>query len=108
MRRKIIKETSETELNALPTKHLLARLRNLLQCEESISLSDHSSGYEETEGRIEFKDTEKWRKAYQQVKNALAKREHVEKGRSLTEIQQRAQHNRMEERRKGRNKVGRG
>jgi hypothetical protein len=42
MRHKELNEMSEAEIEALSTKQLLSRLRNLLQSEESPLLSDHS------------------------------------------------------------------
>lgn len=109
MRRKAINEISEAELESLSTRQLLARLRQLLQCEACVLLSDRSNDANPTEGRIEFKDTNGWERAYRQVKHILAKREHLEKGTALTERrQQRVQRNAATERRQGKNKAVRG
>lgn len=67
------------DLDAMHTGSLLTRLRELLKCEESFLLSDRwehgvlpaSSGF------IEFKDTDEWRAAHQELKNILSRREHL-------------------------------
>jgi hypothetical protein len=82
MRRKPIPPMSLEELEKLPTKRLLARLRQLHQCEESVLLSDHDD-VSNTSGTILFKDTPEWKFAYEQVKGALSLREHIPKGAEL-------------------------
>ena len=77
---------SEKQLEALPTKQLLARLRRLHQCEESLALSDRESS--NPYGCIEFKQSVEWTAAYKQVRQILARREHVPKGDDL--VQRRA------------------
>jgi hypothetical protein len=95
----------EAELEALSTKQLLARLRHLLQCEPSLALSDRASSDQQSDGSIEFKNAGDWKEAYQQVKHALARREHVEKGQTLARRRrQRGQQNRTSEKRMGRGK----
>lgn len=63
------------------TGSLLARLDALRKCEESFSASDRAGlepepDQEET-GFIEFKNTEAWQKAYEELKEVLAQREHL-------------------------------
>lgn len=65
---------SLTQLEALPTKRLLARLKQLHQCEESVSLSDRTG--EHTIAGAMFKDSPEWIAAYEQLKRILAGREH--------------------------------
>jgi hypothetical protein len=72
------------ELEKLSTKQLLARLRQLHQCEESALHSD-SDDVSNASGTILFKDTPEWKAAYEQVKGALSVREHVPKGAELAE-----------------------
>ncbi len=92
------------ELEKLPTKRLLARLRQLHQCEESVLLSDHDD-VSNTSGTILFKDTPEWKAAYEQVKGALSLREHVPKGAELAgKRHERALLSRTIEKRAGRRK----
>ena len=72
---------SEAELEALSTRQLLARLRLLHQCEESLVLSDRDSN--DDSGCIEFKQTPEWTAAHAQLKQTLSRREHVPKGEDL-------------------------
>jgi hypothetical protein len=78
MKRKSIFPMSDAELEALSTKQLLARLRRLHQCEESLTLSDreHNAG-------IEFKQSAEWIAAHEQLRQVLSRREHVPKGDEL-------------------------
>src|SRR5262245_902336 len=104
MRRKPIHPMSIEELEKLPTKRLLARLRQLHQCEESVLLSDHDD-VSNTSGAILFKDTPEWKAAYEQVKGALSLREHVPKGAELAwKRDERARLSRTIEKRAGRRK----
>jgi len=82
MKRKPIHPISLEELEKLSTKQLLARLRQLHQCEESAVLSDRDDA-DNASGTILFKDTTEWKTAYEQVKVALSVREHVPKGAEL-------------------------
>lgn len=76
MKRRPIKPIPLAQLEKLNTKRLLARLKQLHQCEESASLSDRDI---EREGTNQvFKDSPEWIAAYEQIKRLLAKREHVE------------------------------
>ncbi len=76
MKRRPIKPLSLAQLEKLPTKRLLARLKQLHQCEESISLSDRA-GERNASGEL-FKDSPEWMAANEQIKGLLAKREHVD------------------------------
>src|SRR5215470_16424138 len=82
MRRKPIPPMSLEELEKLSTKQLLARLRQLRQCEESALLAGRDDA-SNASGTILFKDTSEWKAAYEQVKGALSLREHVPKGAEL-------------------------
>ena len=75
MRRRPIFPKSLTELEALSTKQLLGRLRQLHQCEESLALSDRD--FADDSGRIEFKESPEWISACHDVKQVLSCREHV-------------------------------
>ena len=75
MKRKPIFFLPAVELEQMPTKQLLARLKRLHQCEESRAFSD--KGPEEIAQGITFKATPAWATAYTQVKEALAQREHI-------------------------------
>jgi DNA-binding response OmpR family regulator len=79
MRRKSIYSMSDAELETFSTRRLLARLRQLLRREDSVAHSDCLESDDKPEGKIEFKQTEEWKHAYQQVKKLLANREHLER-----------------------------
>ena len=66
-------------LQTMHTGALISRLRHLLECEESLALSDRVG---DEQGQIsseviEFKNTDIWRNAYSEVKEILAHREHL-------------------------------
>lgn len=63
------------ELEAMHTGSLMSRRKALLKCDESFELSEQTA--RSRSGMIEFKDTPEWKQAYQQLKEVLAKREHV-------------------------------
>ena len=65
------------ELQAMPTRQLLARLERLRRCEESLAHSDLTA--QEVDGHIGilFKESRAWQQAYGDVKQVLATREHV-------------------------------
>lgn len=65
------------QLETLPTKRLLARMRQLHQCEGSLSFSDYHDASEAS--GVMFKDSPEWVAAYQQLKLILAGREHIPK-----------------------------
>jgi hypothetical protein len=77
MKRKPIFPIPPIELEALPTKRLLALLRRLHECEESLALSDKDVA--DDSGCIEFKQSPEWVSAFRDVKQVLASREHVPK-----------------------------
>lgn len=102
MKRKPIFPMSTGELEALSTKQLLTRLRRLHRCEASSVLSDRGARYHDPPGSIEFKNTADWTAAYHQLKEILARREHVLKGAQLVELRhQKARKGRSLERRMG-------
>jgi hypothetical protein len=93
------------ELEKLSTKQLLARLRRLHECEESVLLSDHDE-VSNTHEAILFKETPEWKAAYEQIKGILSLREHVPKGADLAKKRKReALLNRTVERSVGRRKL---
>jgi|SRR5262245_15405712 len=105
MRRKPIPPISLEELENLSTKQLLARLRQLHQCEESALHSDRDDA-SNASGTILFKDTSEWKAAYEQVKGKLSLREQVPKGAELVKKRyKRALLNRTIERRTGRRRI---
>ena len=105
MKRKPIHPMSLEELEKLSTKQLLARLRQLHQCEESALLSDRDDA-SNASGTILFKDTPEWKTAYEQVKEVLSLLEHVPKGAELAKKRhRRALLDRTAERRTGRRKL---
>ena len=68
------------ELEKLNTKRLLGYLKLLQQCEESFDQSDQDVNTDLANlDTIQFKQTEKWRLAYKQVKSILKDRSHIEK-----------------------------
>lgn len=76
MKRRPIKALSLAQLESLSTKRLLARLKQLHQCQESLYLSDRA-GEQSVSGEM-FKDSPEWIVAYEEIKRVLAKREHVD------------------------------
>jgi len=83
MKRDRIFQMSKSELEALSTKQLLARLKRLHQCEESLAFSDKEGS--DNSKYIEFKQSAEWITAYEQVKQVLSGREHVQKGVELVQ-----------------------
>ncbi len=77
MKRKPIFAIPLIELEVLSTKQLLARLRRLHECEESLVLSDRDVA--DDSGCIEFKQSQEWIAAFKDVKQVLSRREHVPK-----------------------------
>jgi hypothetical protein len=75
-----VKIIPKEKLMKLHTGSLINRRKQLLQCEESFTLSDRF-GYEngpdpKETGYIEFKDTEDWENAYKELREILKNREH--------------------------------
>jgi len=85
MKRKKIFAMMPNDLEGLSTKQLLARLRRLHQCEESLALSDRTAESYEAFGAIEFKDSPEWVLEFEKLKEVLARREHVPKKAELVE-----------------------
>ena len=71
MKRKAIYPIRKEDLSALPTKVLLARLKRLLQCEDSLEASDQQNDRLEFSNQIQFKNTTLWKTAYDEVKMEL-------------------------------------
>jgi hypothetical protein len=68
----------QTNLEKKSTKELLGYLRRLHQCEESFESSDMAINEDLNDSdTIYFKQTEKWKRAYDMVKLILSKREHL-------------------------------
>ncbi len=79
-KKKAPKVISTSELKRKGTKELLGYLKRLHQCEESFDLSDLDENPDLTdEFTIYFKNSEKWRNAYFDVKTILSKREHIKR-----------------------------
>lgn len=69
---------SGSDLESLPTKALLARLKRLRWCEENPQSTDLTEDeIASAAGLILFKSDERWRQAVEDVKAILARREHV-------------------------------
>lgn len=74
-------------LNKMGTKELLGYLRRLQKCEESFELSDMDNNEDLIDDKtIYFKQSEKWKVAYANVKSILNNREHIEKSNLATSI----------------------
>ena len=77
-KRKKIKIVSIEVLQKKGTKELLGYLKSLQKCEESFDLSDMDENIDLIDlQNIYFKQTEKWRSAYNNVKSILKNREHI-------------------------------
>ncbi len=76
MKRRKIFPMKHSDLEALPTKRLLARLERLHQCEDSLALSDQLENDHKASNLIEFKDSPEWIAEYNCLKEILAEREH--------------------------------
>jgi len=101
MKRKRIFPMPLSELEALSTRQLLARIRRLHQFEESLALSDREAS--DDSGCIKFKQSPEWIRAFEDVKQVLSRREHVPKGFELVETRAaRARQGRSSERKAGR------
>ncbi|MEZ5427751.1 MAG: hypothetical protein R2747_15890 [Pyrinomonadaceae bacterium] len=84
MKRRKIVPMNPADLEKLSTGRLLARLRQLQRCEESLALSDRDD--EGPSDSIEFKDSPEWIAAHCQLKEILDRREHIPKGDELAEL----------------------
>ena len=77
-KRKLPKVFSIEELEKKGTKELLGYLKRLRRCEESFQLSDIDINPDLTNAEvIYFKQSERWRAAYKNVKAILEIRKHV-------------------------------
>lgn len=74
---------SNAELELFSTRQLLARLRRLQQCEESLAFSDRQSA--DIPGYIEFKQSADWIAAHRQLRQILSNREHIPTGAELAQ-----------------------
>jgi hypothetical protein len=82
MRQKPVQLLNLKQLEALPTKALLGRLKRLHQCEESFESSDCDES-EVASNTIQFKNTLQWQCAYKELNEVLSEREHLPKGNEL-------------------------
>ena len=79
-KRRNIPVISRSELERLPTKALLGRLKRLHECEQEPAASDldpDELAAVEARGGISFKSEPQWRSAFADLKEILATREHV-------------------------------
>lgn len=103
MRRRPIPLLSRAELEALPTKALMARRKRLLQCEESLALSDDAEALVGKSDPLRFKDQPQWNGAYEDLLSILAERENVATGAEARELRSnRSQSKRSRELKSGR------
>jgi len=72
-----VNQLSQDKLETFPTKRLIAYLRKLQQCEESIELSDWQENEVATLGGIVFKSSKEWKIQYSLVKAELANRPNI-------------------------------
>ena len=79
MKRQKISPMTRRDLEKLPTKRLLARLKRLHQCQESLALSDEDCDNYVASDFIEFKESPNWIMEYNNLKEILAGREHIPK-----------------------------
>lgn len=71
---------STSELEAMHTGSLLSRLQHLRECEESLEhtdLTQEEINELEKDESIHVKSSEKWKKAYNELKVVLNERENV-------------------------------
>lgn len=78
-KRKLPKVFSKKELALKDTRSLLGYLKRLQHCEASFEKSDLDENLDlKTIDIIYFKNTDKWKVAYQNVKSILKNREHID------------------------------
>ncbi len=70
-----VEPKSLAELEAMHTGSLMSRRKELLECEELFELSDQIEP--SNSGKIEFKNTTEWHRAYQDLKSVLDTRENL-------------------------------
>ena len=78
MKPRSVKPLSADKAEDLPTVRLLAYLKKLQQCEESIETSDWEAGDLARIEGIVFKSSEEWRNQYKLVTDVLARRPHLD------------------------------
>lgn len=79
-KRKLPKVIPIEELQKKGTKELLGYLKRLWRCEESFEMSDKYTDPDLVdEETIYFKETQKWKEAYRNVKSILDTREHIKR-----------------------------
>jgi hypothetical protein len=66
---------SKSDLEKMHTGTLMSRRNALLKCEESFELSDQYQVIKDN--GIEFKNTQQWKQAYQDLKAVLSTRENI-------------------------------
>ncbi len=71
-----VKVIASDQLKTMHTGSLMSRRKALLACEESIELSDRDADYVVSDGYIEFKQSEAWQRAYNELKSVLSTRAH--------------------------------
>lgn len=72
-----IKPLTIAELEKLTTARLLAYLKKLNECEESLELSDWTKEEIISIEGIIFKSSNEWQEQYTTVKSILSKRPHI-------------------------------
>jgi hypothetical protein len=77
MKRRKLSVLEHNRLDSLSTPRLLARLKRLHQCEESLEKSDRKPDEITSTGSIEFKDSAEWKAEYDYLNKLLAEREHI-------------------------------
>lgn len=86
-----IKIINKDELSLLKTKQLLSRLKSLQKCIDSYFDTELSSCGIPNPDKLEsefiiYKDTEKWVKAYNEVREILNNREHIPNKKEIEQI----------------------
>src|SRR5262245_6351996 len=72
----MLRVTSPAELEQMDTRQLLALRDRLLECEDSLDVSDKERSKLEA-NHVYFKDDPRWREMYSVVRSILSTREHV-------------------------------
>ena len=83
-----VTKISADHLEKMATGSLLARLRLLLACEDSVDCSDQIESEHDPEF-IQFKDDPDWKSAHSEVKKVLAGRKHLPTAAERAEKRQR-------------------
>jgi hypothetical protein len=85
MRRRLVVCVTRESLESMSTRALLGRLQRLRECEDSPDSSDLSPTEISALAGILFKSDPEWSAAYDQVREVLATREHVQSAASRRE-----------------------